>query len=117
MVILKENAEGKISLAWICSKWVSFKFFEDVLASSEVNTDLTKKIEYLNDCGLDTISLLHFPNDLEEFKKLIDNAIEYNKKQQGADMHDPSYFQVYFDKLLELKEMFKEVYNVVDEEE
>ena len=116
MVTLKKDKKNDIHIAWLCNKWVSFNFFDDVIASSEINTELTKEIKYLNDFGFDTLNLMRFPDAIEEFKIIIENVIQYNKETQGSDMHDPSYFQVYFDKLLELKKMFYETYGFSDEE-
>ena len=116
MVILKRNNEEKIAEAWICKKWISIKFFEDSLLFLEKESKLKKTISLLNEVRLDTLDLTDFPNFIEEFKVIIENVIQYNKKIQGADMHDPSYFQVYFDKLLELKKMFYEIYGFSEEE-
>ena len=117
MIILKLNREQKIRVTWRCNKWISFKFFEDAIKFLDLNSEITQEINFLIKTKIDTLNLTRFPEAIEEFKVIIENVIQYNKETQGADMHDPSYFQVYFDKLLELKKMFYETYGFSEEEE
>ena len=116
MVILKRNKEKKIVNAWVCKKWISLKFFEDSILFLKDDSKLKETINLLSEVRLDTIDLTDFPEAIQEFKTILHNVIQYNKETQGADMHDPSYFQVYFDKILELKDMFYETYGFQDEE-
>lgn len=114
MIIISRDKESKIENAWFCNKWVSFKFFNDTLIFLTVNSKLHTKISFLNEVRLDTLDLKDFQDSLHEFKEVLNEVILYNQEKQGKDMYDPSFFQVYYDKLLELKKMFYEVYNFSD---
>jgi len=116
MVIIKEIEKEGIDVTWYCNKWISFKFFDDALLFVDKESELGKKIFLLNEFKLDTLNLMQFKNIENQFKQLLEGVINYNKKTQGTDMHDPSYFQMYYDKLLELKKMFYETYNITEVE-
>ncbi|WP_299212718.1 hypothetical protein [uncultured Dokdonia sp.] len=99
---------------WTANKWISFKFFEDALKFVNVESELGKKLTFLSFVSIDFLDLTDFSDINSKFSDVLNNVIEYNKEIQGADMHDPSYFQMYFDKLLELKKMFYETHGFSD---
>lgn len=91
---------------WIANNWVSFKLFRDCLKFVDENTEMGKDLKFLEDVSMDTFDLTDFEaSDYPVFDDLINQVIDYNQKTKGTDMADPSYFKVYLNKILELKEM------------
>lgn len=109
MVVLIENRNHEIT--WYTNKWVSFKFFEDALLFLEEDSKLKKEIKMLVEFKLDLLNLTDFQDSIQEFKVILNKVIGFNEEKQGKDMYDPNFFQVYYNKLLELKQMFYEAYD------
>jgi hypothetical protein len=97
---------------WSCAKWVSFNFFEDALRFIDLKSELGKKIHYLNDVRIDTLcfDLIDDEDKLSQFEKVLLDVLKFNEETKGEHWKDNTYHYMYFDKLLELKELFYKVY-------
>jgi hypothetical protein len=93
---------------WIANKWISLKLFRDCLLFLDKETKLKKEISFLEKVSIDTLDLSELDiTEIELFGTVVENVISYNERVKGTDMHDASYFKMYYDKLLELKCMIK----------
>lgn len=94
---------------WFSNKWITFKLFDDILIFVDKETQLGKEVIFLNEVRIDCLALTLLDEENKKyFKEILDKVLEYNKEQQGADFYDPSGFEVYYKKILELKEMINE---------
>jgi len=106
MVIFKGDT------TWYCNKWISFAFFEDSIKFVNLESELGKKIQHLNAVRIDTLNLERIlDNDkVAQFEALLLKVIKYNEENKGNGWHDSSFFPMYYEKLLELKDIFYRVY-------
>ncbi len=91
---------------WKANKWISFKLFNDFLMFVNKDSELGRKILFLNKVSIDTLDLTEFDNVNQKlFTTVFKNVLEYNLQTKGTDMADPSYFSLYKNKLFELKSL------------
>jgi hypothetical protein len=99
---------------WYSSKWITFKLFSDCLLFLTEEGELMNKIFFLNKVSIDFLDLKIFDaRSIALFSTVLDKVILYNEELQGSDFKDPSYFSMYYDKLLELRELISNEYGSI----
>jgi hypothetical protein len=95
--------------AWLPADWISNGLLHDLAPLVDETTALGEKVRFCVDAQVDTLDLRQADAaEVRDLERLLERAIEENRRSQGASFHQPEAFPRYLEELCKLKALLAE---------